>query len=66
MPIMDGFGFLEKFREFNFLYKKPKIFILSSSNHERDTEKGKTFAIDAYIVKPLTKQKLEELMNAFS
>jgi CheY-like chemotaxis protein len=66
MPVMDGFGFLKEFRDFNFPGKKPKIFILSSSNHENDIERAKEFDIDAYIVKPLTKQKLGELMKAFS
>ena len=65
MPLLDGFGFLDKLNEIDFKTKKPKVFILTSSNHKEDIEKAQDYDVDAYIVKPLTKPKLTEIMNAF-
>jgi CheY-like chemotaxis protein len=64
MPGMDGFEFLEEFQSLSFNSKKPKIFMLSSSDHEQDIEKAKQFNADGYIVKPLTKNKLKALIES--
>jgi CheY-like chemotaxis protein len=61
MPEMDGFDFLE---EFHHRYKeKPKIFILSCSNHPKDIKRAGKFDVDGYFVKPLTKQQLNYLVS---
>ena len=64
MPGMDGFEFLEEFQSLSFDSKKPKIFMLSSSDHEKDIEKARQFHADGYIVKPLTKNKLQALIES--
>lgn len=63
MPDMDGFGFLEKFKDLNQeIKKKIKIVILTSSNDAK--EKKQALASEGvihFITKPLKKTDLEEV-----
>lgn len=58
MPVMDGFEFLEEFVNLPIKKPKPKVFILTSSDHKTDYERANEFKVDGYIVKPLTRDKL--------
>lgn len=58
MPVMDGFEFLEEFIQLPIRTPKPKVFILTSSDHKTDYERARKFKVDGYIVKPLTRDKL--------
>ena len=64
MPVMDGFEFLEQYYLKN-LNRKSKIAIYTSSIEEADKEKAKQYedVID-FIVKPLSNEKLEEVIAA--
>src|SRR5882757_768327 len=54
MPIMDGWQFLEEFQKFpESVFKKCKIFMLTSSIDRSDIEKSKKYKIVAdFISKP--------------
>lgn len=64
MPIMDGWQFLEAFTELNpKIGKKITIYICSSSISPDDIKKAKTIsAVTDYIIKPITKDKLIEMI----
>jgi CheY-like chemotaxis protein len=64
MPIMDGWEFLEAFEKLpNLAHDRLKIFVLTSSIDVEDIEKAKTFRIVSdFVSKPLTAQKLKELI----
>lgn len=63
MPILDGFGFLQRFPELNTqLTQKVKVVILTSSMNLEDKKKSSTSPfVVGYLNKPLTEEKLAEL-----
>ena len=65
MPIMDGFEFLKKFIMLEpKLGKKITIYVVSSSISPTDIEKiNKTSEVSDYIIKPITKEKFEEIVR---
>jgi CheY-like chemotaxis protein len=62
MPVMDAFDFLYLYRQ---LHKKDKgaIVILTSSDNPNDIAHLSQFEILDYINKPLTTEKINELMK---
>lgn len=50
MPVLDGFGFLNKIRNHKQL-KKAIVFILTTSNNERDRLKAYDYQVAGYLVK---------------
>jgi CheY-like chemotaxis protein len=65
MPIMNGFEFLKEMAKLEEFKKKPiDIYFLSSSNNEKDIKDAlKTKYCSGYITKPLTRDKLIEVMQ---
>jgi CheY-like chemotaxis protein len=64
MPCANGFDFLEAFNLLEFASKRDVVIImLTTSSLKMDVEKAKAFDIDDYIVKPLTKDILRELIK---
>jgi CheY-like chemotaxis protein len=66
MPIMDGWQFLE---EYMLLYpklgRKITIYIVTSSISPSDIIKAKSISeVTDYIIKPITKEKLIEIIHA--
>ncbi len=61
MPLMDGFEFMEQFQQLPY-HTQSRVVLLSSSVSSRDTEKAAHYQLDAFINKPLTKEKLSKLM----
>ncbi|MDQ3535982.1 MAG: response regulator [Bacteroidota bacterium] len=63
MPVMDGFEFLEEYCK---LYaeeqEQTKIVMLTSSNSPKDIDKAKKYNIAGYINKPLTEEKLHNVI----
>ncbi len=54
MRPMNGFEFLENYISNKLVNNKTKIYIISSSKHEKDINKAKTFpVITDYLVKPI-------------
>lgn len=61
MPVMNGYEFLDKL----YSYKdagKVNIIILTTSGDSRDIEKAGKYEISGYINKPLTADKLNEVL----
>lgn len=63
MPLLDGWEFMELFQD---LFKKndsPKVFIVSSSEHEDDIARSHEFAaIEEYLLKPISMEVMERVM----
>lgn len=62
MPVMDGFEFLEEFNPQN-LKAELEIIILTSSDNQRDIDKIKTYNVRNFISKPITEEKLLEVLK---
>lgn len=65
MPIVDGWQFLEEYTSFKEKIEKDiKIYVTSSSKNPDDLIQAKNISeVSDYIVKPLTFEKFEELME---
>ena len=64
MPLMDGFQFLEAYQSLDFKNKDSVVVsVLTSSFNPKDVNRAKAFSVDDFIVKPLTKEKMRELME---
>lgn len=63
MPEMNGFAFLEKFKEFPEVFqKKCKIIMLTSSNDQQDIDRSFEYStVKKFITKPLTLGVLEDV-----
>jgi CheY-like chemotaxis protein len=66
MPVMDGFEFLEKYKKLpSSVHERCTVIMLSSSADPRDHERIKNDPfVKKFINKPLTKEKLQELLLA--
>lgn len=64
MPVMDGFEFLQEFKHMAFPHKdKVKIVMLTTSTSQKDAERLEEHKIAGFIHKPLTVEKLMELVD---
>lgn len=65
MPVLDGWGFLERFSElYRSFMKSCKVFILSSSNDLYDIERSKAYPmVQGFISKPLTVSHLIDIFK---
>lgn len=63
MPVMDGFEFMEAFEKLLDQQSLPSVVLLTSSTNARDIEKSKIYRIAAYVEKPLTEEKLRQLLS---
>ncbi|WP_121666897.1 response regulator [Mesonia aquimarina] len=64
MPNMDGWQFIQEYKKLEKTCgEKHKIYIATSSISSLDKEKAKQFKeIDGYLTKPITKNKLLEIL----
>lgn len=66
MPVMDGFEFLERYKDLNIPNKSSIIIVmLTTSTNPNDTERLNKTGVAGYINKPLTEQKLREVMDKY-
>ena len=65
MPGMDAFEFLNEYENMATDFS-PKIHIvlLSSSSNPKDKEKAEKYNISGYMIKPLTEEKLMDIVKA--
>lgn len=64
MPVMDGFEFLDEFEKLDeSLREQIYIVMLTSSTDDEDIKKAKLHTISGYIPKPLTEEKLKEVVD---
>ncbi len=59
MPVMDGWGFLEKYLQIKpSLKKKITIYIVTSSIDPQDVQKANSISeVSGFVIKPLTRDK---------
>ncbi len=59
MPVLDGWGFLEKYLQLKpHLKKKINIYIVTSSIDPLDVQKANSISdVSGYVIKPLTRDK---------
>lgn len=65
MPIMDGWEFIDAFKEVNWKLSKPiKIYMASSSIANQDIQKSKLYSeISDYLIKPISLSTLNEILS---
>ena len=65
MPGMDGWEFLDHYRNFRkALPKKIKIYMCTSSVNDNDDEKARQYDfLDSYLVKPIHKHTLLKILS---
>jgi CheY-like chemotaxis protein len=65
MPVMDGWEFLDQYSQLEPLMKKKnKLYIFSSSISPHDIERAKSISlVSDFIIKPLKKEKVLEMVN---
>lgn len=62
MPRMNGFELLEELANDDIVSQVP-IYIMSTSNNPRDTEKAHEFSIRGYLIKPVTETVMSEIFG---
>jgi len=63
MPNMNAFEFLDAYKSSSSLTKKTSVVILTSSTVEQDHEMAKSYNVAGYLLKPLTREKLEQILH---
>ncbi len=64
MPVMDGFGFLAELEKLGSeSLAQAKVVLLSSSQNPWEMEKAKKYVAAAFCHKPLTKEKLQRVLD---
>jgi CheY-like chemotaxis protein len=61
MPVMNGFEFLKEYNKLSNRNKNTKIIVLTSSSNPADYNAAKALGCNAYLEKPLTKEKIREV-----
>jgi CheY-like chemotaxis protein len=65
MPVMDGFEFIDAFRKMNLPENQTRIVMLTTSSNPKDIDKMKEKGITDFYDKPLTEEKLTELLEKY-
>lgn len=65
MPLIDGFDFLRAFNDLEKVYNVhiATVVILTSSKSQEDIVKALQFNVAGYIEKPLSREKVEQLID---
>ncbi len=66
MPKMDGWEFLEEYREMDVKRQRAKVILLTTSENPDDIEKANKYPeIQEYCNKPLTKEIISKLVDKY-
>lgn len=64
MPLMDGFQFLEVFRQLSLPgIESVKIIVVTSSDNPQDIQRARSLGIEHYLTKPVSNVDLIEIFN---
>lgn len=64
MPVLDGWGFLDEYPQFERVLKDTDIYISSSSKYSVDINRAKSYPfISDYLVKPLDQTILKRVLQ---
>ncbi len=65
MPILNGFGFIEAFRNLNIPHKEQiRIVILTSSFSPRDKLRAQELGVTDYLIKPLSETSIRPVLES--
>lgn len=64
MPVMDGFEFLKALQSTPLANIPVQIIMLTSSVNPQDVERAKEYPLSGYLQKPLTEEKLQQVLAA--
>jgi CheY-like chemotaxis protein len=65
MPVLNGFDFLTRYAELPLANPRPVVALLSSSDHALDQARAQQLPVDAYLTKPLTRDKLQGVLQQY-
>jgi CheY-like chemotaxis protein len=64
MPVMDGFDFLEELQRLGQQNLIDRVIVaLTSSNSPKDRQRMQTYGVQHFVVKPITEEKVTEIMQ---
>lgn len=64
MPVMDGFGFLQGFKEMGKCYGNSRVYMLTSSLRDSDRDEALGYeCVKSYLEKPLTAQTVATIFS---
>ena len=66
MPVMNGFEFLEAYQQLEEELNQPVIIVmLTSSLNPKDVERAHQAGVTDFVDKPLTREKLREILDKY-
>lgn len=65
MPVMDGFGFVDAYRQLPVPQNETRIVMLTTSSNPKDVSRMQEMGITEYHEKPLTEEILVSLQRKF-
>jgi CheY-like chemotaxis protein len=63
MPMMNGWEFLAAYRQLPAPTPRPLVVLLSSSDHDLAQARAQQLPVDAFLAKPLSREKLLALLH---
>jgi two-component system chemotaxis response regulator CheY len=63
MPILDGYGFMEKHQLSN--YSNIPVLFLTAKVEQKDQEKGLALGVKAYLTKPFVFKELKQIIEFY-
>jgi CheY-like chemotaxis protein len=65
MPVLNGLDFLTRYAQLPPVSPRPVVALLSSSEHSLDQARTQHLPVDAYLSKPLTREKLQGVLQQY-
>ena len=65
MPVLNGLDFLTRYAQLPPVNPRPIVALLSSSDHWLDQARAQHLPVDAYLTKPLTREKLQGVLQQY-
>jgi CheY-like chemotaxis protein len=63
MPVMNGWEFLTAYQQLPLVTPRPLVVLLSSSDHDLERARAQQLPVDAFLPKPLTREKMQKLLE---